>query len=89
MIKEIYNADISMCYGGKGECHCAGTKDPAEIIFGTFRKITSDEVECVHWCVKTKGGTKWKFISNNDLISVFGFGGSWHDVGLPQHVKVS
>ena len=89
MIKEIRNADISMCYGGKGECHCSGTKDPAEAIFGSFRKITSDAVECMHWCVETKGGTRWKFISNSNLLGAFGFGGSWHDAGLSGHVKVS
>ncbi len=89
MIREICNADISMCYGGEGECHCGGTKDPAEIIYGPFRKITSDEVECRHWCVETKGGARWKFISNSNPLSAFGFGGRWHDAGLSGHAKVS
>ena len=89
MIEEICSADISMCYGGKGECHCAGTKDPAEKIFGPFRKITLDATECLHWCVETKHGTRWKFISNSELLSGFGFGGSWCDIGLSGHYKVS
>ncbi len=50
---------------GKVNVIVGGTKDPAEIIYGSFRKITSDEAACRHWCVETKGGAGWEFISSN------------------------
>lgn len=90
MIKEIDSYSAGVCCGGEGECQCMGTRDPAEAIFGAFRKITLNENECRLWCIQEKRGTRWRFIKTSYFypLSAFGFGGTWHQEPT-DHIKSS
>lgn len=64
MINKISNTQYTIITGGKGECHCTGTRNIAENIFGEFKKIVVTPTNCGNWCCDNMHGTQWYFIEN-------------------------